>query len=375
MMKDINEFCDYSGLTTDGNYVWYISPGNLLFEINISNGLSKLLGAIPCAKNIDYSFRTLVYVDESLFLLPFQSQVLVKYDLNENKFILIDYPKELIKAFGNGYLNLFGGYVCQDNVIMYGTNHFIIKYDYKKSVFSWKDALEFCKHAGIGVRFWNDGFCIGKVNYYPIAGHRAITIENLSTGKTNLLTWGNYCEENQTITKAYRNKICFVAINNDWNIKIEIIDPNYPEKYELLIDEQVESSLLCYNDEPPFVCGDVVGDKLILYPAHNNILWIVDLETGYIRKSGICNGNGRYKRIKCFNSINVGDDKALSILSNENKLIVYNDITEELLLRQIVLDDDSVERIKREYSEILKNYGIVREQSSIITLKTFLEWV
>lgn len=375
MIKASNEICDYSGLATDGNYVWYISPSNLLFEINIANGLSKFLGAIPCTKNTDYSFRTLVYVDESLFLFPFQSQILVKYDLNKNEFILIDYPKDLLKAFGNGYLNIFGGYVCQDNLIMYGTNHFIIKYDYKQSIFSWKDALEFGNYDGIGVRFWNDGFCIEKVNYYPIAGHRVIALENLSIGKTDVLMWGDSYEENQTITKAYRDKICFVAINNDWNIKVEIIDPNYPEKYEILINEQVENSSLRHNDEPPFVCGDVVGDKLILYPGHNNILWIIDLETGNIRKSSICDGKDTYKNIKCFNSISVENNKTLSILSNENKLIVYNDITEEVLLRKIVLDDDSVESIKREYFQILNNYGIVREQSSILTLKTFLEWV
>ncbi|MBP3505380.1 MAG: hypothetical protein J6K43_03150 [Lachnospiraceae bacterium] len=373
MTKTNSELCDYSGMASDGKMLWYINSENFLMSINLLNGISTFLGVIPNTSNISYSYRTLLYINNALFLIPYYARTLVKYDLNEKKFVSIPFPEELLNVFGQGYLNLFGGFVSQDEMIMYGMNHFIIKYDFKQCSFSWIDVSKIQNKLKIDVNFWNDGFYIADKNYYPIVGHRVILEEDHISGKIQLIKWGNVVEKNQTITKKYKDKICFVSISDDWNMKIDVIDPIFPEKYETIFDVQLESEAVHHCDEPPFLCGDVVGDKLVLYPGYQNYLWIIDLRTVCVEKNSI--SNNKYRKAICFNSIKTSKNKTASILQNDEKIVVYDEAEDEITFREIFIDDYSTELLKKEYFDILKNTGIIKEQATIVDVNTFLEWI
>ena len=363
------EMCNCSGMATDNYHIWYVTNiNNFLMQVDIKTGETKFLGKIPGTNNVNMAYRTLIYNDNVLFIIPFYAQSLVKYYLDTGKFEIINIHPSFLEKKGI-YLMLFGGHINNNKIVMYGVNGCILKYDYIHDVFSFNGPKEFSINFGCGISFWDSGFTNDIYNYYPIDSYRAIIVENLDIQSYFLIKWGEFDKKNYTITNFYNNKICCAIIDDNWNLKIELVDIVGTNNYESLLSVQIPNISHFNTNNPPFMCGNIIKDELILYPGYYHKMWIVNLKTASIK---VIDDFPSYTNIRyCFNSITIDNTKGCSIFAREKKLVIYDYNNKTLSSLNMYLDSKSEEAIKNEVFD-LSNSPIIDEQSSIITLREFI---
>jgi len=115
-------------LVSDGKKIWYLEfKSKLLFEVDLTTYEVGVIGQVPGLNCTNDAYRFFVYSDSKLIFLPFNSNVLLVYDLVQKKYV--QYEIRIGNDLVDSELNLFGAAVYGDNLIAFGKHPFIFKFN------------------------------------------------------------------------------------------------------------------------------------------------------------------------------------------------------------------------------------------------------
>lgn len=274
-----NDNFTYSEFTSNGEKVWYITiVDNLLMEIDLNNHKVKCLGKIPNTLNETGAYRNLVYINEKLYLIPFNTTSLCIYDINTKNFNFMD-AFHHSWCIDNKRMKLYGRLVYGNELIMYGLNSTVYKYNILSNELKayqitnsevQKNDIFFMKH----------GFVIGDKLILP-SSEKTILVEiDLSTDKIKYYKFELNVPNVICQLVLYENQsFYFVLFDKEWKIHIGVIDINgyFVKDYQVYMPnlKKIES------DNPnniPFVCGFVKRNKIVLLPGKQLDTYVIDID-------------------------------------------------------------------------------------------------
>lgn len=365
------ELCDCAGLAADTKNIWYITNlESLLMCLDLENKKVVCYGKIPNSKCEDYAYRTLLYNDFKLYMLPFNTDTLCIYDITKDKFELISFSDEIKKVLGKK-CQIFGGFFYEQELVMYGVRPIIIRYNFIDRKFRCyvvnEEMLGFLPQCW----FWRDGFGYEKMLYLPIAGYKAIVRIDIDNDEVDIINKGKNENYDFTIVKRYKDEI-YLVLEKQEKICIEYMKLHSPrENYKI---HTFIASDLYKSEETPLLWGDIIENTLILIPGWEKSGYIVNLDSGeveiidYIQKD---NDLTNTKRLNCYGGVTIGRN-VFSIVTWKKQLLKLDTGSMKIESFDIELEKESEKVIQKVFCENLTKRKIMREQGKIFELENFI---
>lgn len=274
----------YSGFATNGDYIWYVGERNQIIQVDIQKGIMSYLGMVPGMFNRVYAYRTLVYLDDVIYLIPYYASQLCAYHLTTHKFEFIEFPADL---FLDSEINrsFIGAKIVENDLVLYGLLPIVVIFNVRNRNFkSYRIDMEEAKNYGIdSVNFWRDGLEINGTLLIPLDYSNCAYKIDLLHNTANLIQMGEYYIRMPfQMMKRTGRFIYRITSNEDWKIQIFVIDEKFPEKQIELCNFQVEHDWIPENGQVPFLYGEIMDERLFLIPAYQDKTYIVDLKNGKV---------------------------------------------------------------------------------------------
>ncbi len=372
MYKDL---CVYSGFTNDEKYLWYIGLNNQIMQIDIQTGKGICLGIIPGMYGREYAYRTLVYLDNVIYLIPYYADKLCTYDLTTRKFEFIEFPSGI---FASSEVNkkIFGCIVHEDDLVLYGINPVVILFNIKTYKFrSFYINMEEAKRYGVeNINFWRDGFAVNDLLVIPLDYSNCFFEINLQKNQARLMMLGDkYIKTPFQLIKKSERYICRMISDEEWNVQIFIIDKECQEKQTELCRFYVEHDGIPQKEQVPFLWGEIVKDKLVLLPAYQEKTYVIELQTGKVScfTGQTIQNNVKSKKANppirnYFAGVCVNENTFATIHEEYKKLVlIFGEDPQQEKSIDLTFDDfSSLDYHKMVFTEILKTMNRVYEQES-----------
>ncbi len=381
------EICSHSGIASDGKYIWYITEMDcFLMQADIITGIVICLGKIPETEDKPFAYRTLFYRNKTLILIPYMTQKLCIYQLEDSEFDLIDFPDQVFRE-DEKERKLFGHILYGDELILFGTNPVIVRFHISGHTFKsyrMDQIARLCDNPDVW--FWRDRFLIEDCLMLPLVyGFRIVRV-NLKYDEVYVNRVVTETIDMDTIEQILvcqvEGKIYHVCSDRKWALFVYVTDLKswqtscqYYDLHTKLADYDPDGTV-------PFTCGDIVNHKMILFPARHGNVVVIDLCNGYLEVLSECpTVTSEYfvrqhqSAKNYFSGIYVDKDHLILIHTILKKIVRVNVKKWSTTVTALQTDEQTDMYFRRYYGQLIKQGKAVREQEEMCSLKELLNQI
>lgn len=360
-----HEVLQHQNEVSNGRKIWYIAElVGVVMELDIQSRVLSVLWPIPGFSGIA-SYRCLYYNNEYLYVIPYSTNKLYIYNI-ENK----SYEIVMVK----GSLRLMGGIQRGDYIYFYGWNSTILKMDIYSEKIEYIEIGRSNLDANIslpfGFWFWNDAFLINSIIQIPIAG-------------TNII----FCLDE----KDYCFSICLGEKQKEWRNRVIYI--NNKGIYSLLSEEDNNKLVVkygIYGLDGDLCCEKKVNidekyslDSFTCSKFHDNewILLPYNMEGAYRINIDKCFAKRIYRYVRDNQNLNVGfllcsvsisDDWVISINQYDGTMIKVALGNKYFNVYDINYDRPSRIKMIESYCSCSR---IINENTDLLKLSDYLDYL
>ena len=352
----MNGIVDYTYIATDGESVWYLTDkDSLLMKLDIKRGEIYFETAIPKANSCDEEYRTIIYHSGFIYVFPFKGNRIWKYDTLNHSLTEIRVPKEIQAHFGKE-AKIYGGFVDQSELIVYGLKPFVISccVDSDRLV-SWEVS---------GAReqnwFWKNGFRLQNDIVVPVVGYERFVIIR-SGDNPKIVKTQNVSKWFSTIVLPYNNDICFIGIEMNGDFIVDIISHSSYEAKRII--EFKNPYAISSMGKIPYSEAYIIDGNIILFPGFQCHGWKIAISEKRIEEYGVFNDNETPVEFFC---AVLANDRIVSIDLISHRCFEYDPIANNSMAIKPNLNKESLETL------MLEN---ILYEDPVVTLETFLECV
>ena len=363
-MRDYN-LLHHIGIETNGEKIWYIAEMiGCVIEVDIATGKSACICDIPGFTD-EGSYRNLKYFNGKLYILPFKTDEMFIYDIDNSTMDKVILPDK--------NLHYVGALIDEGKMYLYGDSSFITVYGLAKNT---TEMLELDPiKLGIGFTpsewFWTSSLLCEHDKFFAMNGDNGMVkldaddnISYIQMGESH-----HKWKSQNSVMVNMDFKVLYINENN------EVTSSTYEKdgrlKHQACIDFDTKWEVY------PYVYAALSDMGWISFPFLTNGLELIDENEGVtkryydldISEADINKDNGYL--FGCGNKYS--NDVIYAIDQMFGHLVIVDVSSNSIEKKELVFDEDGIKSIKDAFKHRLsEDNGIIQEKKTFADLNWFI---
>ncbi len=266
-----NAWLNHIKIVSDNDKAWFYSKElRSLIEVNILDGKARCLLCVS-GNNNPLPYNSLLFCSGKIFMLPYDSDELIIYDLKDGN---IRKAKLIDKKEKCGFT---GGVIRGEYIYFFGSHHSqICKYDFINDQVKLLDQLS-VDNCSSKQWFWTEAFMVDGIIYLVTLENGLITIDK-NDCLSHIQLGGNVEKWNSRNVILQNNQFKSLYVGEDLQLHISDYDLHGNIQNDMTIEfpSKWEGNL--------FIHAEFSRGKWIIFPYKTNDIYMIDSNDGKVEK-------------------------------------------------------------------------------------------